>query len=507
MWIRRLTHVSALALLVAGVGAGAWFASTDDVDYPVRMHVKFRDGSGLPVGSGVRIAGLPVGRVASLGIEGNMARINLELLDGLNLSPRTVATKRADSALADNYVSLVPGPPDPEGRTLGNGDAIAFAIEGQSTDRTLRDIDVAIERTKDGLAAATTFIGAVRQTVNGPFLKKVEDIDAWLVAPAFVDALAEAQQGIARFNEWTLAVAMQTDAAQFDRRIVAGIRRIEQFRRDLRNARATLVEKATQVRADLGDVDEPLADFARAIEPYQEDHEPRGTLARLIHEDELADALEDATRGGSTFTRYLQGLHFLVRIQSQYHYFADGAEATAAAEIWNRPDRFLVLEGVGGLGTQPKNTLTYDPESDQWVRRTTVENGYRYTAQFGKAFGPLRLRLGMKQSRIGAGIDFFPWRRAVELSADAWDHGWTNNPTVRAQAGVRPMPLVLLYGGVSDAFSSPRDLLLTRGPAAPELFTRARVGRDYFVGANLTFRDDDLRNILRTFSGAVGALL
>src|SRR5215470_597693 len=60
-------------------------------------YAKFRDGSRLQVGSPIMIAGVRVGDVTKISIEGRFARIDMRLLDDVRLPLDSFITRRADS--------------------------------------------------------------------------------------------------------------------------------------------------------------------------------------------------------------------------------------------------------------------------------------------------------------------------------------------------------------------------------------------------------------------------
>src|ERR1700759_5567824 len=70
---------------------------------------RFRDGSRLATGSPVMIAGVRIGEVSRLTIEGTFARVDMELVDSTDIPIDSWITKKAESAFGDNYLELIPG--------------------------------------------------------------------------------------------------------------------------------------------------------------------------------------------------------------------------------------------------------------------------------------------------------------------------------------------------------------------------------------------------------------
>jgi ABC-type transporter Mla subunit MlaD len=67
-----------------------------------------RDGSRLAVGSPVLIAGVRVGEISGLTLEGPLARIDMTLQDDINIPVDSWVTKRAYSPFGDSYVEIIP---------------------------------------------------------------------------------------------------------------------------------------------------------------------------------------------------------------------------------------------------------------------------------------------------------------------------------------------------------------------------------------------------------------
>ena len=108
-WLTRLTTaaVIAIAIAAAALAVRARIPSTH-VGGQFRTYAMFRDASRLAVGAAVVIAGVQVGVIDRLTIEGDLARIDLRLRNGLELPADSFATRRADSLFGDSYIEIIP---------------------------------------------------------------------------------------------------------------------------------------------------------------------------------------------------------------------------------------------------------------------------------------------------------------------------------------------------------------------------------------------------------------
>jgi len=67
---------------------------------------------GLEPGASVEIAGVPVGKVRSITLEENNARVDMEIKNGTQISDDTIASIRTKGVIGDKFVKLSPGGSD-----------------------------------------------------------------------------------------------------------------------------------------------------------------------------------------------------------------------------------------------------------------------------------------------------------------------------------------------------------------------------------------------------------
>lgn len=74
-----------------------------------RVWAYFRDASGLAVRGRVQIAGIPVGEIDGISLEGTRAKVWLKIRNDVDLREDAVVTKRSESLLGDYLLDLNPG--------------------------------------------------------------------------------------------------------------------------------------------------------------------------------------------------------------------------------------------------------------------------------------------------------------------------------------------------------------------------------------------------------------
>ncbi|MGH8431678.1 MAG: MlaD family protein, partial [Solimonas sp.] len=95
---------------------------------------------------------------------------------------------------------------------------------------------------------------------------------------------------------------------------------------------------------------------------------------------------------------------------------------------------------------------------------------------FAQRFGPFTGRFGVKESTGGVGLDLLLFEDRFELRQDLFGFGEVVLPRWRISLGYEFVQRLWLLGGVDDIFSP--------------------VNRDYFIGLQLKFDDEDLKTIL-----------
>jgi phospholipid/cholesterol/gamma-HCH transport system substrate-binding protein len=134
--------------------------------------------------------------------------------------------------------------------------------------------------------------------------------------------------------------------------------------------------------------------------------------------------------------------------------------------------------------TSVDTTNTTEPSHYRTITTTTTDS-FRFSLQFAKRLGPFTGRFGVKESTGGIGLDIHLLRDRFEIVNDLFGFSEETQPRYRVYLSYEFLHNLWLYGGVDNVF-------------LPNL-------RDYFVGLQLRFNDEDLKSIL-PFSGGAAAL-
>ena len=118
-------------LLLAAMALLGWMAlkvgALRRVAEEVHVSAHFADVTGLPEGAAVQVAGVPVGRVTDLRVDGKKALVTLALREDAAMRKDVVARIRARSVLGEKYVEL--SPQSETEALLKDGDELQVGLE------------------------------------------------------------------------------------------------------------------------------------------------------------------------------------------------------------------------------------------------------------------------------------------------------------------------------------------------------------------------------------------
>ncbi len=512
-WISRLTTLAVVAALVGGLVLYMRSRIPDaEKGGTFQTYAKFRDGSKLTAGSPVVIAGVRIGDITKISIEGRFARVDMLLQDDAQIPADSFVTRRADSLFGDSYVEIIPtggGEGAKPARLLLPGEPILHVIEGGSTDSVLRGMDKVLPRINNALDVLHQVMLDGRKLINGAVVERLGYSDGWLASGRIESPLRTAQSAITRVDVMTTrgADALSGLAPDVIERLGRLDRTVAEARRRVTDVRSQVIDGLRGARSGLDSVDEPIRQATEVMAAINngEGDDFKGTLGRLINDPELGDQLEDASVSGreavSSFYRFKSWLGMRLEL----NVFSRLPRFYATAEIRARTDKFYLIEFErGGLGGFPSDQLSDSTGGSQFTRRQEIKDTLRFTMQFGKQTGPLAIRAGIKDSSFGAGVDALLLQGRLKFSADLFG-GFSRTPRLKVAAAFAVFRSIYVIAGIDDALNDPGYLTINKGidQDVPDQLTKVRFGRDYFFGATLHFDDADLATLLRVY----GALL
>jgi len=476
-----------------------------------RVHAFFEDATGLTWKSRVQIAGIQVGEVAQITLQGPRARLELRVKKEIDLRADACLTKRFPSALLP--------------------DALLDAVSGSAQAPSLRDLPEDQREVKCVREAAS-----VQKLVEA--LQKISS-DVQLVSGELANTVGGSQGSIKQIIENLARISQNLDRAVSDNvgkigsildnadEFTGVLREVTSKDKDRYRAIAKNVEEASARLAEvLGALQEAvgsgstkddlkqsvtsvrtaLEKLNRSLDDVQKSTamiaEGRGVAGKLIADERLGEKLSQSIEALSSGVDRVVKLQIQVDLRSEWLLSQSGAKVYAGLKLLPRPDKYYLVEIVSDPRNASTTTTTETVTSNGTTTRTTKqvdEEKLRFSLEFGRRYGPATFRIGVIESSGGMGADLHLLEDQLQVSLNLYqfarpDVDW---PRTKLWVNYRFLRYFYATAGMDDILNNWRR----RSQTGEKLFV---VGRDVFFGGGLAFTDDDLKTIFLTAGSALG---
>ena len=427
------------------------------------------DASGLSTRSKVYLAGVPVGKVKNIQLNGTEARLTVVLLKDVELRRDAVLSRKPSSLLGTSVLSLDPGT------------KLTPIIQPGSVINTVPpsgDINAAMGIVQDLGDQIKLLLEEFRTSQMALFAVSLETFNS--IAQK-IDAQSEAQlTNISRVLESAALISERTE-----RLLRSGESDISGSIADIREALANIRLVTAEVAAGRGNMGRAVYDDQLYSSILATAEKTGNALDNISILAKNADGV--VTNAGEIVNRAL-GLGIQVDTNARYDFLAETVRASASIRLdpasndrWYRigvsstPDGVsnrTVKETVDGAG----NIINYED---------TTETKYNIAidAELARRFGFLTLRGGVLESTAGIGLDLQPLKW-VSLSGEVFNFQTKEYPNLRGSLTFfpffnpdsdKPWNWIYLRGGINNALTGKRD---------------------YFLGGGLRFADREVKGLV-----------
>ncbi|MGD0673799.1 MAG: MlaD family protein [Polyangiaceae bacterium] len=453
------------------------------------VHAFIDDATGLATRSRVTIAGIPVGTIDSIRLEHGEARLNVKVHGDVALYDNATLGKKAASLLGESVVVLTPGTPDR--RKLHDGDEIHVIVEEATAGQIL---DEAKEIADSVRAVAKQLAGSIGTEQGGQNIREI------------LQNLADASDAINKtvrenreyLNDTLRNVDEITRNANPElAQILENVRIVTQ---DVRSLMAQEGQTGEGKKGDLRDTFERLDRASKSLESALAHVDSitgrvdrgEGTIGKLTKDDQLINEVQGVAEGVNDYVQSLTRLQTIVGLRTDYNFLANTIKNYVEVRLQPSEDKYFDIELVDdpqGLTSITDTTVdTTNPTQPAHYRTitTTTTNSFRFSLQLAKRFGPFVGRFGIKESTGGIGLDIYLLRNRFEIVQDLFGFSLEPQPRYRVSIQYEFIKHLWLLGGVDNVFLPSQ--------------------RDYFLGLQLRYTDEDLKTLL-PFSGGASAAL
>lgn len=405
------------------------------------LKTEFDNATGLKLKAPVELAGVQVGVVRDIElVDSRRALVTLLLSRGVKLSEDSTAVLRTRGFLGETYVEVIPGSPDlPD---LNKGQMIPYSFRTGDMNSLVNQFNEIAEDIKHVTGSLRTMIG---EDDSAPINRVVGNLDQ------FTETIKQ------------LALANQENV----NRISANLAELsEQLRQTMSESRADVEESMQRI-----------ASITRKID------EGKGTVGRLINDDETVDKLNEAVDNLSNalggFKRFETEIGYHLEYLTQSEDFKNYVDLT----IRPSPDKAFMIGVVSDPNPNPTHvTRTTDVTVGNNTTTVTTDtatierNKLRFSAQLAKKFYDFQVRGGLIESTGGFGLDYEKGPIGLHFNAYDFQTRYGERPHLKLMGSVDITRNFYLLGGADDLI--------------------ARQNRpDFFFGLGFRFVDEHIKRV------------
>lgn len=366
--------VGMLVIIVGALIAGMSMKVSESSGFSggKKLWFSLENASGLIKNGAVHVAGIRVGVVRNIGLDATgKARIDVVVQQGVQLSKSSKIQIRPNGILGDKHIEIIPGnPSDP---MLQDGDQISGVDDAASLDKLIGD---AGRVAKSLVVVADNLRDATEGDDSKPVGKILKNIEA-----------------------------LTADLSEL-----------------VRSKKGEVSEMISTMKSAMARIDRAMVNVE---EISQKINEGKGTIGRLINDEELIDQLD------TTITTFgnLSDLAFKTEVSIEGHYNIlprqDASRTYLGVRVQPGPDRFyevgLVSKPGGPIEETTRTTVTNGGPPVIVNDKVVTENDYRFTLLFGKTFYNFGVKAGIIEGEGGVGLEYELWRKRIKLGLDAFD--------------------------------------------------------------------------------------
>lgn len=455
--------VSALLGLLIMVYISLEVNDTGSFGKTVSYYAKFDTASGVVKRSPLEIAGIMVGYVENIVLDGDRARLIFRVRRDTAIYEDGLVQIKDRGVLGDKYIQLHPGTAT-KARILPDGE-----IPSRGAGGGLEEVTSAVSEitaTLKALLSSDNPQGALGQSIVN-----IRDMTA-----DFKEVM-EANQ--ARINKILANVEDFTgDMSEISRENKNQIKQVLASLGEVAESLKTSLGKDGNVTQATEKLNHTMASIQGMVDKIDRGE---GTIGKLINDERTINNVNETIEGVNETLGLFRRIQLGIRYRGEFLSDAKELQSLIGFTIAPTPDKYILFELVSApVGQTTVTNTTVNAAGNPVSNTETVQTDDKVTLTllFGKRFLDTTFRFGMIRGEGGAGMDFHLFRDKLTLSVEGFDFNrFENRAHLRAYATLTLYKHLLLTGGVDDAIE--------------------RSGRrNAFFGAGLQFFENDLKALL-----------
>lgn len=382
--------------------------------YP--LYVTFDNVIGLARRSYVRMSGLKIGYVKDIQLKGTRPEVELLIDPEVKVQRGSKATMATAGLIGEKYVEIIPGE---EEEFFQPGDSmlpeVSFDIEqlGKMFLSVGEDVKSLGESIK-------TILGKEESTTS--VQNALEDFSE--LTSSLKELLAENRQGIRQGIQNTTRTV-----DSFEKKVEDISKNLEEF---IALMKEMVEENRDSVKLNLekikGLIEKTEESFRLLNESLEKINKGEGTLGKLIQDPDLYTRAEGVMENLEQIINPLASLSVRFGLRTEYFGQSRFIKNTFMVDIWTAKNKYFLGQTV------------YDP----WL------DTFTFSAQGGIRLGPFVPRLGILESKVGAGLDIYTLEDRLLISLEGFDFNRMTSPRFRAWTRYSATKQFYIILGIDD---------------------------------------------------------
>jgi phospholipid/cholesterol/gamma-HCH transport system substrate-binding protein len=449
------------------------------------VHAFIHDATGLATRSRVTIAGIPVGTLDAIRLVNGEARLDVKVHGDVALYENATLGKKAASLLGESLVVLTPGTPD-RGK-LHDGDEI-HAIAEEATPGQIMD---EVKEIADSVRAVAQQLAKSIGTEEGGQNMR-------LILQNLAQATDAINQTIRENREFLNDTLRNVDeiARTANPELSQILENVRLVTQDARQLMAAAGQSPEAQKGELRDTFERIDRASKSLESALSHVDSitgridrgEGTVGKLTKDDQLINEVQGVAEGVNDYVQSLQRVQTIVGLRTDYNFLANTIKNYVELRLQPSEDKYFDIElindprGLTSISETNVDTTNIQKPQHYQTITTTTTNSFLFSLQIAKRVGPFTGRFGIKESTGGIGLDLHLLQDRIEIVNDLFGFSVEPQPRYRVFIAYEFIKHLWLLGGVDNVFYSSQ--------------------RDYFLGLQLRYNDQDLKSILPFAGGA-----
>ncbi len=408
------------------------------------------DASGIFPKTPIKVAGIAVGRIVDIELQGKNALVRFEVLSKVKVTRGSVLVIRTVGLLGDKYLEIKIGSSKEVLKEL----SLIATEEAGGIKTILTDIkDIIYNSRKIVLEIKDTVLPEGKKPPLKAIIGNIEDI-THDIKDIIEENREKVDNTIDNIEEAIANFADMMDKNQND-------------------------SFASDVKRSLANVERLTSDLKEIVRDVRNG---RGSLGRIVAQEDLADDLKQTLSGVNKIVNKVNAIKAELSVFAGYTDGSNnGGETNANLTIYPSPERYYVL-GIStsdfGVTKEKHIYTTTSGTTTEEIKKERTKGQYLFNAEIGRKFHNWSIHGGLIESSGGFGFDYQFSQGKYKVGMDIFDLGHDDGANLRISNEIRLWNVV--YGKLNI-----------------EKLTQSK--KDTTISAGIRFNDEDLKGLLGFF--------